>query len=180
MRTVFRFAQYLVLVAVVGLLLAGAAALVFGGITTVTVIARAFAEAAFNAEGARAFSLELIELIDVFLLATVILITAVGLYQLFIDPEIPLPEWLSVNGLDQLKANVVAVIVVMVAILFLGAVAGHRGEEAGMLQLGAGIGLVFAGLAVVILAFLRVEQNKIARWERRRAEPHVETDDRTT
>jgi uncharacterized membrane protein YqhA len=170
----FRSARHLVLIAVIGLLLASVGALVFAGVTTVSVIASAFAEGAFNAEGARAFSLELIELIDVFLLATVLLITAIGLYELFIEPAIELPEWLSVSNLEQLKANLVAVVVVMLVILFLGAVAGRRGEETGLLQLGAGTGLVFAGLAALILAFVRVEQNKAALWEQHHAREHKE------
>lgn len=178
MRTLFRSARYFVLIAVVGLLLASFAALVFAGITTVSVIAAVFAEGAFNAEGARVFSLELIEIIDVFLLATVLLITAIGLYELFIDPEIELPEWLSVSNLEQLKANLVAVVVVMLAILFLGAVAGRRGEEAGLLQFGAGVGLVFAGLSAVILAFVRIEQNKAAQWEQHHADEHKEPPER--
>jgi uncharacterized membrane protein YqhA len=165
MKTLFGVSRYLVLIAVVGLLLAGAAAMVFAGITTVTVLAEVFAEGAFNAEGARALSLELIELIDVFLLATVILITAIGLYQLFLDPHVELPEWLSVSNLEQLKANLVAVVIVMLAILFLGAVAGRRGEEAAVLDLGAGIGLVVLSVSAAIMAFVRVERNKAAHVE---------------
>lgn len=169
MRGMFRSAKYLVLIAVAGLLVAGAAALVFAGATTVVVIVEAFGEGAFNAEGARAFSLELIELIDVFLLATVLLITAIGLYQLFLAPDLELPEWLSVSNLEQLKGNLVAVVIVMLAILFLGAVAGRRGEEAGLLNLGAGIALVVLSISAAVIAFIRVEQNKAVQFERRHA-----------
>jgi len=165
MKAIFGVSKYLVLIAVLGLLVAGAAAMVFAGITTVGVIAEVFAEGAFNAEGSRALSLELIELIDVFLLATVILITAIGLYQLFLDPHLELPEWLSVSNLEQLKANLVAVVIVMLAILFLGAVAGRQGEESGVLHLGVGIALVVLSIAAAILAFARVEQNKAAHFE---------------
>jgi len=96
--------RYVVLIAVIGLLVGSIAVYVFGGIMTVTVIVEAFQEE-FNAEGARAFSSELIELIDLFLLGTVMFMTSVGLFELFVDPEIPIPEWLSVANLDQLKSN---------------------------------------------------------------------------
>jgi uncharacterized membrane protein YqhA len=172
MKALFGVSRYLVLVAVLGLLAAGAAAMVFAGITTVRVLVEVFAEGAFNAEGARALSLELIELIDVFLLATVILITAIGLYQLFLDPHLELPEWLSVSNLEQLKANLVAVVIVMLAILFLGAVAGRRGEETSVLDLGIGIALVVASIATAVLAFARVEQNKAAHFEHLHAAHH--------
>ena len=173
MKAIFGVSRYLVLIAVLGLLVAGAAAMVFAGITTVRVLVEVFAEGAFNAEGARALSLELIELIDVFLLATVILITSIGLYQLFLDPHLELPEWLSVSNLEQLKANLVAVVIVMLAILFLGAVAGRQGEESGVLHLGVGIALVVLSIAAAILAFARVEQNKAAHFERLHAADHA-------
>ncbi len=172
MKAFFGVSRYLVLIAVLGLLVAGAAAMVFAGITTAHVLVEVFAEGAFNTEGARTLSLELIELIDVFLLATVILITAIGLYQLFLDPHIELPEWLSVSNLEQLKANLVAVVIVMLAILFLGAVAGHRGEEASVLDLGIGIALVVVSISTAILAFARVEKNKAAHFEHLHAAHH--------
>lgn len=173
MKALFGVSRYLVLVAVLGLLVAGAAAMVFAGITTLRVIAEIFAEGAFNADGARALSLELIELIDVFLLATVILITAIGLHQLFLDPHMELPAWLSVSNLEQLKANLVAVVIVMLAILFLGAVAGRRGEETGVLDLGIGIALVVISIATAVLAFARVEKNKAAHFEHLHAAEHA-------
>ena len=123
MGKVFGFSRYLVFIAVIGLLIAAAAVLIFGGIMSVTVVLETFRHAEFNAEGARLFSTELIELIDLFLLGTVLLITSIGLYQLFIEPAIHLPEWLSVANLEQLKFNLVAVIIVMLTVLFLGAAA---------------------------------------------------------
>ena len=159
MERVFRSFRYLVLIAVVGLLLASIAALVFGGFMVISIIVETFRHAEFNAEGARLFSTELIELIDLYLLGTVLLITSAGLYQLFVDPQIALPEWLSVTNLEQLKFNVLAVVVVMLAILFLGAVASELPEGAGILAYGASIAAVLAGVAAVVWVFARAHRS---------------------
>jgi uncharacterized membrane protein YqhA len=176
MRTLFGYSRYLVLVAVIGLLIAGLAVFVFGGITTVTTVVGAFAHGEFNAEGSRLLSIELIELIDLFLLGTVLLITSVGLYELFVDPEIPLPEWLSVASLEQLKFNLLAVIIVMMAIFFLGAIAGEWPEGTTILDYGAAIALVIAALSGAVLAFgrivSRVEERKHA--EMAKAQGHAQ------
>jgi uncharacterized membrane protein YqhA len=146
MRTLFGLARYIILIAVIGLLVASIAVLVFGGIMTVTVIVEAFGHADFNAESARLLSTELIKLIDLFLLGTVLLIISIGLYELFIDPHIDLPEWLSVTNLEQLKFNLLAVIVVMLAILFLGVAASDLPESTGILEYGVAIMKPFGGL----------------------------------
>jgi uncharacterized membrane protein YqhA len=152
--------RYVVLIAVIGLLLGSIAVYVFGGIMTVTVIVEAFQEE-FNAEGARAFSSELIELIDLFLLGTVMFMTSVGLFELFVDPEIPIPEWLSVANLDQLKFNLVAVIIVMLAVLFLGAAAADWERGLDLLAYGGGIALVILAASVAVLIFQRVHLHEI-------------------
>ena len=153
MRTVFSLSRYVVLIAVIGLLVAAIAVFVFGGITSVVTVIETFQHGEYNAEGARILSVEMVELIDLFLLGTILLMTSTGLYQLFIDPHLDLPEWLSVAGISKLKFNLVAVVVVMLIVLFVGAVAEWEGGNE-ILAFGAGIALVVAaaGAAVVMLA----------------------------
>lgn len=156
MKSVFENVRYVVFIAVVGLLLAGIAALLFGGVMTVSIILEIFRRAEFNTEAARLLSTDLIELIDLYLLGTVLLITAIGLYQLFINSHIVLPEWLSVTNLEQLKFNLLAVIVVMLAILFLSAAASAPPAATGFLAYGAAVALVLAAIAGVVWVFDRV------------------------
>jgi uncharacterized membrane protein YqhA len=159
MGKVFRSSRYLVLIPVIGLLLSSIAAFLFGGLMVISVITETFRHATFNAESARLFSTELIELIDLFLLGTVLLITSVGLYQLFVDPDIVLPVWLSVTNLEQLKFNLLAVIGVMLAILFLGAAASELPEGTGILAYGAAIAAVLAAMAAVVWVFARTHRS---------------------
>lgn len=156
LRKAFSLSRYLILIAVIALMLCALAVFVFGGVVTINTIVAVFSHAEFNAEGARVFSAELIELIDLFLLGTVLLITAVGLYELFLDPGIELPHWLSVSNLDQLKMNLVAVIIVMLAVLFLGEAGSEWREGQTILEFGAGIALVILSVSVAIFIFQRV------------------------
>jgi uncharacterized membrane protein YqhA len=126
---------------------------------TFTVIVETFGHAEFNTEGARLLSTELIELIDLFILGTVLLIVSIGLYELFVDPHIVLPGWLSVTNLEQLKFNVMVVVVVMLAILFLGAAASDLPEGTGILEYGVSISAVLAGVAAVVWVFARAHRS---------------------
>ena len=110
----------------------------------------------FDAIGARAVSIEFVEMIDLFLLGTIPMITSLGLYQLFIDDNMDLPEWAIVTNLEQLKFNLLAVIVVMLAVLFVAEAAGGLGESDSMLDYGLAIGVVVAAIALAVWVFQRV------------------------
>ncbi|NQW73935.1 MAG: YqhA family protein, partial [Actinobacteria bacterium] len=43
--------------------------------------------------------------VDTFLLATVLLVIGYGLYELFVDSEVTLPQWLQIRSLDDLKTK---------------------------------------------------------------------------
>jgi uncharacterized membrane protein YqhA len=89
---------------------------------------------------------EFIELADAFLLATVLYIMALGLYELFIDDRLPLPEWLAFHTLDDLKEKLLGVVIVVLGVQFLGAVMGASTPESIMYR-GLGIAAVIAALA---------------------------------
>lgn len=161
MHTTFRWSRLLVFLAVVALIVATVAVFVFGLISTVVVVVEAFRHGPYNAEGARHLSVELIEMIDLFLLGTILLITAIGLQELFIDPGLKevLPEWMSVKSLDELKFNLLIVVVVMLAVLFLGVIAGFElTEGASVLDYGLAVAAVVTGLGIVTYLFAKVHQ----------------------
>lgn len=159
MRLLFSWSRFAIWIAVISLLFAALAVFVFGMIATATTVFEAFAHGQFNAEGARLLSVELIEMIDLFLLGTILFITAVGLQELFVDPGLKdvIPEWMSVDSLDQLKFNLLAVIVVMLAVLFLGVAASYElGEGANILDFGLGVAAVILSAGAVVYLFARV------------------------
>jgi uncharacterized membrane protein YqhA len=98
-------------------------------------------------KAAKAMALAVIEIIDLFLVATVAYITAVGIYKLFIsDSKIELPIRLKINSLKDLEDKIIGVIVAALAVAFLGQAAGPSDPE-GLLNYGGGIALVVAALA---------------------------------
>jgi len=144
-RALLNRARYLVLVAVAGSLLAAVALLVYGGFEVVVVVLDTVASATVSAKGAKALALVLIEIVDLFLLGTVFLIIALGLYELFISDKLDLPHWLVIRTLDDLKHKLIGVVVVVTAVLFLGQVVTWDGER-DILGFGVAIAVVIAAL----------------------------------
>ncbi|NJR51010.1 MAG: YqhA family protein [Leptolyngbyaceae cyanobacterium CSU_1_3] len=104
---------------------------------------------------AKTIILSFIEIIDLFLLATVFHITALGLYSLFIDERLKVPPWLEIHNLDDLKGKLVSVVIVILSVLFLGrAVKWEGGID--ILPFGVSIALVSAALTY----FLNIHHKK--------------------
>jgi uncharacterized membrane protein YqhA len=145
LRPILNASRYLVIAAVVGALAASVALFVYGLTETAVVIVQAIAKAEVSSKGAKALALEFIEIVDLFLLGTVLLMIALGLYELFINSDLKLPEWLQIRTFDDLKLKLVGVVIVVLAVLFLGQVVAWNGER-DLLRFGAGIAVVIAAL----------------------------------
>jgi uncharacterized membrane protein YqhA len=81
-------------------------------------------------------------------------IIAVGLYELFIDSSLPMPGWLRINTLDDLEERLLSVVVVLLAVTFLGSAVTWDGSN-GILALGAAIALVIGVIAATIAILAR-------------------------
>lgn len=145
LRPILNASRYLVIAAVVGSLAASLALFAYGLAETVLVIVQAIAKAEVSSKGAKALALEFIEIVDLFLLGTVLLMISLGLYELFINSDLKLPEWLQIRTFDDLKLKLVGVVIVVLAVLFLGHVVAWNGER-DLLRLGAGVAAVIAAL----------------------------------
>ncbi|MCT4555217.1 MAG: YqhA family protein [Pelagimonas sp.] len=144
-RSVLGLSRYLILIAVLGALLAATALLVYGFAEAVSVVKYAIQSGEVSRKGAKAMAIEFIEIIDLFLMATVFYIIALGLYELFIDSDVQLPKWLEIRTLDDLKSKLIAVVVVVLAVLFLGQAVTWDGQT-DLMGLGIGIAAVIAAL----------------------------------
>jgi uncharacterized membrane protein YqhA len=91
------------------------------------------------------------EYVHTFLIGTVLYITAVGLYQLFIE-EVEFHGWLKIDSTEELEMNLIGVTVVVLAVNFLGV--AFTGDPSLLLEYGAGIALPIA--ALVLFVGLRV------------------------
>lgn len=95
----------MVLAAVLGSLAGAAALFAYGLVDTVVVIARTLASGDVSTKGAKALMLYFIEIFDLFLLGTVMLIMALSLYELFIDTDLKLPSRLQIHTFEDLKTT---------------------------------------------------------------------------
>ena len=140
-KNILENSRYLVFIAVVGSLVATLTLLVFGIYEIGLVLIKIFQ----GLVDAKTVVLKFIEVVDGFLLATVFLIIAVGLYELFIDSTLTLPAWLDIKTLDDLKAKLIGVVIIVLAVIFLGNTARWTGGTE-ILYLGVGIGAVIVAL----------------------------------
>jgi uncharacterized membrane protein YqhA len=93
--------------------------------------------------------------VDLFLVGATLLISAVGFYELFIreihvQGSVGLPSWLEMHDLNDLKARVIAMIVLVLSVSFVEVVVEETGRQ--VLDLGGGI----AAVVVALTVFLRL------------------------
>jgi len=62
-------------------------------------------------------STKFIAVMDIHLLSVILYIFAVGLYELFVG-KLNVPDWLKIESIDQLKAKLASVIILILAITF--------------------------------------------------------------
>lgn len=151
LRPLLNASRYLVVIAVLGSLAAAAALFVYGIAETVAVIAEAVAKMEVSSKGAKALALAFIEIVDLFLLGTVLLMIALGLYELFIDSELKLPDWLHIRTFDDLKNKLVGVVLVVLAVIFLGHVVAWDGSR-DLLGFGLAVAAVIAALTWFLMS----------------------------
>jgi uncharacterized membrane protein YqhA len=89
---------------------------------------------------------QVVQLTDSVLLGTVLYIISLSLYQLFIDDSIPVPKWMRVHDLMELKRDLVSVTVVLLSVTFLGEVV-DRSSDDNIMPLGIAIAAVTISLA---------------------------------
>jgi len=148
--------RYLVVLPVLGLAIAASVFFVFGGIGLIRMLVELTIEALGALSGAAhetaevdrgLIIFEVVEFVHLFLVGTVLYITAVGLYQLFVH-EIRFPDWLQIDSTEELETNLIGVTVVVLAVNFMGAVL-VRGSD-NLIQYGAGIALPIAALGLFV------------------------------
>jgi len=145
MANILGASRFLIILAVIGALIAATTMMIFGLLETINLVQKTIVTGEVSRKVAKALSLEFIEIIDLFLLGTVFYIVAIGLYELFISPNITVPKWLSIKTLDDLKNKLIAVVIVVLGVLFLGQIVSWDGER-DLLGYGAAIALVIAAL----------------------------------
>jgi uncharacterized membrane protein YqhA len=98
--------------------------------------------------------------VDAILLGTVLLVIGYGLYELFVDTKLEVPEWLEVRDLDDLKSKLIGVVVAIISVVFVG-VFVDTNRAADVVAYGVGAGALVAGLALFALATRKESKSKL-------------------
>ena len=140
--------RYLVLIPIVGLALAAAMLFIFGGIKLLELIwetTLVFFGLAPAHETELPIYVEIVEYVHTFLIGTVLYLTSVGFFQLFIR-KVDFPRWLRVSNTEELETNLIGVTVVVLAINFMALSFNTDGDY--LVRYGTSIALPIAALGL--------------------------------
>ena len=150
LRKMLASTKYIILVVVLSIYAGSVALILYEAAVVVSVIVATMQDATVSSEGGRLLAVGLLAAIDVFLIAIVGYIISAGLFVLFIDNTLPLPGWLLIRNLEDLKNNLVSVIVAVLAVLF-AKEAVARTSELDLLGLGLAVALMMGALTLFLV-----------------------------
>ncbi len=150
-RRVLASSRHIVTIAVVSTLVSSLVLLLYGVLLEARVVIDTLREFSVSAQGGKALALGLIDATDVFLIGIVLFVVGLGLYSLFVDDTLPLPAWLEMHNLDDLKGQLVSVVIAVLAVLFLGEAVKWDGQR-DVLGFGGAIALVVGALSFFLSA----------------------------
>jgi len=145
LHRVLASSRYFVLIAVISIFIGWVALLAYDGVVVVVTVVDVVRDGTISTKASKALAVGMIEAIDVFLIAIVAYIICLGLYALFIDHRLPLPRWLEIHDLEDLKNHLVSILIAVLAVIFLRE-AVARTEELDLLKLGVALALMIAPL----------------------------------
>lgn len=145
----FALTRYIILIPVLGAWLAALITVCFGAYEVVLALANFFSTIVDPEKVIKLSVINLIEAVDLFLLGMAFYLISLGLYELFIDENAPVPNWLEIHDLDDLKKKLIDVVVVVLGVQFLAQVLKGAGDS-NLLPYGAAIGAVILALGFFI------------------------------
>ena len=152
LKTILENAKYAVILAVLSSLAASVSIFIWASIKMFVTIYHMFADIVSpEASGTTAHA---VAILDSFILAVILYIFAIALYELFIG-ELKLPEWLVIKDLDDLKKKLSSVIALMLAVTFL--------EHLAECEDAQGTLMFAVAIAVVIFAlvfYMKIKEKK--------------------
>jgi uncharacterized membrane protein YqhA len=119
MRFITNSSKWLFTLAVLGTALISVFLFILGFLIVIYAIAHAVVTSSIDMNSLKEILATFIEIIDVFLVATVFYIIALGFYELFIA-KAPLPGWLKICNLDDLKEKLLGLVIIALSVLILG------------------------------------------------------------
>lgn len=137
--------RFLIIIPILGTFLSGIALMVYGIKQVYVVSLQLFVPS----EKELKVIVDFVKVIDVFLLSVAFYIIALGLYELFIDGSMKLPDWLTIKDFDSLKSKLLDVVAVILGVSFLGNISTWNGEWE-IVGLGISIFVVMIGIKIYV------------------------------
>jgi uncharacterized membrane protein YqhA len=151
LRRMMTSSRYVIFVAIFGTLLASIALIVYETFVVAETVFDVLREGYLvSPKAGKILAVGVIEALDVFLIAIVAYIIALGLYALFVDDTLPLPQWLKIHDLEDLKEHLLSVIVAVLAVLFLREAVARSGDV-DLLHLAIALAVIIAALTIFLV-----------------------------
>lgn len=135
--------RFFVLIPVIGLAIAAVILFIKGGIELIYFLPELISGMEETATHGNII-VEIVEIVHLFLVGTVLFITSLGLYELFIEP-LPLSPWLKTHNIEELELNLVGLTIVVLAVNFLSVI--FEEQENNLALYGIGYALPIVALA---------------------------------
>lgn len=149
--TFFRYlaaTRYVFLLAIVSTYIATVTLLVLGTIEMLrTVLGLLGVGGRLTANQIR---LGFIEAVDLFLIATILYVISVGLYQLFVNTRLPLPAWLQVRSASDMETKLIGVLITILGVYGLELVTSWQGGT-DVLAIGGTVALLIFALGYFVV-----------------------------
>jgi uncharacterized membrane protein YqhA len=120
LKNLYLISRILVVIAIIGMIITSVIVIITAFAELFRIISFFLHEGILSEEAGKYLSVNVTEMIDLYLIGLVLIIMSLGLYQLFIDSDIDLPEWLDTPSFDVLKARLLIVVAVVLPVMFLG------------------------------------------------------------
>lgn len=149
MRNILASSRFFIAIAVLGTFVASVTLIISGTISVFQVTKDAISDGQTGVNASKHMAVDYLQLVDIFLLGTALYIIALGLYELFIDDSLPMPEWLIIATFEDLKEKLIGVIIVLLGVSYLGtAVTWSGGSD--ILNLGLATAAIIVALAFAL------------------------------
>lgn len=136
--------RYIFVLPIIASFVAAVVLIVFGFFETFKVIVEVVEHS--DGHAMETLRLHFIEIIDVFLLATILYVIASGFYQLFLGRPLAIVPWMKVDSVHDLEVMLIGVTITVLGVSGLSAVLSWDGTSA-LWQVGIAIALIIAALA---------------------------------